>query len=108
VLRVPALAWLLGTGRLFGYHLVYFTAPRLLPRVEARLIINPWPLQIILLTALIPGERLLPRPSGMDPERRRVGGGPLRGPRRVVSPGADGIECGRGCVRVFPGFESLN
>ena len=61
VLRVPALAWLLGVGGFFGYHVVYFTALRLLPPVEALLIINTWPLLIILLTALIPGERLLPR-----------------------------------------------
>ena len=60
-LRVPALAWMIGIGGFFGYHLVYFTALRLLPPVEALLIINTWPLLIILLTALIPGERLLPR-----------------------------------------------
>lgn len=61
MLKVPGLAWALGIGGLFGYHLVYFTALRLLPPVEALLIINTWPLLIILLTALIPGERLLPR-----------------------------------------------
>jgi drug/metabolite transporter (DMT)-like permease len=60
-LRVPAVAWLLGVGGFFGYHLVYFAALRLLPPVEALLIINTWPLLIILLTALLPGERLLPR-----------------------------------------------
>lgn len=60
-LRVPALAWALGVGGFFGYHLVYFSALRLLPPVEALLIINTWPLLIILLTALLPGERLLPR-----------------------------------------------
>ena len=60
-LRVPAVAWALGVGGFFGYHLVYFSALRLLPPVEALLIINTWPLLIILLTALLPGERLLPR-----------------------------------------------
>jgi drug/metabolite transporter (DMT)-like permease len=60
-LRVPAAAWLLGVGGFLGYHLVYFAALRLLPPVEALLIINTWPLLIILLTALLPGERLLPR-----------------------------------------------
>ncbi len=61
VLGVPPVAWLLGVGGFFGYHLVYFAALRLLPPVEALLIINTWPLLIILLTALLPGERLLPR-----------------------------------------------
>lgn len=61
-LRVPAIAWALGVGGFFGYHLVYFSALRLLPPVEALLIINTWPLLIILLTALLPGgESLLPR-----------------------------------------------
>ena len=61
-LKVPTIAWALGVGGFFGYHLVYFTALRLLPPVEALLIINTWPLLIILLTALLPGgERLLPR-----------------------------------------------
>ena len=55
------LAWLIGVGGFFGYHLVYFTALRLLPPVEALLIINTWPLLIILFTAFLPSERLLPR-----------------------------------------------
>ena len=59
--RIPLLAWVIGVGGFFGYHLAYFTAMRLLPPIEALLIINTWPLLIILLTALIPGERLLPR-----------------------------------------------
>lgn len=60
-LAASGLAWLVGVGGFFGYHLVYFAALRLLPPVEALLIINTWPLLIILLTALLPGERLLPR-----------------------------------------------
>ncbi len=60
-LRVPPVAWALGVGGFFGYHLAYFSAMRLLPPVEALLIINTWPLLIILLTALLPSERLLPR-----------------------------------------------
>jgi drug/metabolite transporter (DMT)-like permease len=60
-LRVPLAAWALGLGAFFGYHALYFTALRLLPPVEALLIINLWPLLIVLLSALLPGEPLLPR-----------------------------------------------
>lgn len=59
--RLPAMAWLLGVGAFFGYHAFYFTALQNLPPVEALLIINLWPLLIVLFTALLPGERLLPR-----------------------------------------------
>lgn len=58
--RVPPVAWALGTGAFFGYHALYFTALQALPPVEALLIINLWPLLIVLFTGLLPGERLLP------------------------------------------------
>ena len=60
-LNVPAAAWALGLGAFFGYHALYFATLRLLPPVDALLIINLWPLLIVLLSALLPGERLLPR-----------------------------------------------
>jgi drug/metabolite transporter (DMT)-like permease len=60
-ITVPPAAWLLGVGAYFGYHALYFTSLRLLPPVEALLIINLWPLLIVLLSALLAGERLLPR-----------------------------------------------
>ena len=60
-LRVPAAAWALGLGAFFGYHALYFATLRLLPPVDALLIINLWPLLIVLFSALLPGERLLPR-----------------------------------------------
>ncbi|MFO1038877.1 MAG: DMT family transporter [Geminicoccaceae bacterium] len=60
LLRVPVRAWLLGVGAFFGYHAAYFTALQHLPPIEALLIINLWPLFIVLLTGLLPGERLLP------------------------------------------------
>ena len=55
-LEVPWQAALLGIGSFLCYHVAYFTALRQLPPVEALLIINTWPLLIILLTALLPGE----------------------------------------------------
>lgn len=58
---VPAIAWLLGVGAFFGYHALYFTALQRLPPVDALLIINLWPLLIVLFTGLLPQERLLPQ-----------------------------------------------
>ena len=47
-----------GTIGLFGYHLLYFTAFRLSPSAETGLIAYLWPLFIVLLSGLLPGERL--------------------------------------------------
>ena len=55
-LAMPWRAALLGIGSFFCYHVAYFSALRLLPPVEALLIINTWPLLIILFTAVLPGE----------------------------------------------------
>ena len=47
-----------GTMGLFGYHVLYFTAFRLSPTAETGLIAYLWPLFIVLLSGLLPGERL--------------------------------------------------
>jgi drug/metabolite transporter (DMT)-like permease len=57
-LRQPAVAWITGIGGLFGYHFFYFTALRNAPPVQASLIAYLWPLLIVVLSALLPGERL--------------------------------------------------
>src|SRR5205823_11510003 len=57
-LRQPPEVWALGVGGLFGYHALYFTALRLAPPAEAGLINYLWPLLIVLLSGLLPGERL--------------------------------------------------
>ncbi|MGB8816921.1 MAG: DMT family transporter [Rhizobiaceae bacterium] len=57
-LKVPAMAWLVGVGGLFGYHFVYFTALANAPAVDASLIAYLWPLFIVLGSALMPGETL--------------------------------------------------
>lgn len=54
----PPAVWLLGIVGLFGYHALYFTALDNAPPVEASLIAYLWPLLIVLLSALLPGERL--------------------------------------------------
>jgi drug/metabolite transporter (DMT)-like permease len=58
--RQPALVWLVGVGGLFGYHALYFLALRLAPPAEAGLLNYLWPLLIVLLSSLLPGERLAP------------------------------------------------
>lgn len=57
-LRQPVAAWVIGVAGLFGYHFVYFKAMTLAPAVEVSLLAYLWPLLIVLLSALLPGERL--------------------------------------------------
>jgi drug/metabolite transporter (DMT)-like permease len=56
--RLPLNAWLLGVSGLFGFHFFYFMALRHAPVVDASLISYLWPLLIVLMSALLPGERL--------------------------------------------------
>jgi drug/metabolite transporter (DMT)-like permease len=64
VQRLPLKVWALGIYGLFGYHFAYFMALRLAPPVEASLIAYLWPLLIVLMAALLPGERLGARQVG--------------------------------------------
>lgn len=57
-LRQPLVVWVVGIGGLFGYHALYFLALRLAPPAEAGLLNYLWPLLIVLLSSLLPGERL--------------------------------------------------
>ena len=54
----PAPVFAVGVGGLFGYHALYFAALRLAPPAEASLVAYLWPLLIVLMSALLPGERL--------------------------------------------------
>ncbi len=59
VLRaVPFKVYAFGTLGLFGANLLYFTAMGLAPMAETGLIGYLWPLFIVLLSGLLPGERL--------------------------------------------------
>jgi drug/metabolite transporter (DMT)-like permease len=49
-----------GTLGLFGAHFLYFTAFRMAPLAETGLIAYLWPLLIVLMSGLLPGERLGP------------------------------------------------
>jgi drug/metabolite transporter (DMT)-like permease len=49
-----------GTLGLFGAHFLYFTAFRMAPMAETGLIAYLWPMVIVLLSGLLPGEQLRP------------------------------------------------
>lgn len=55
---VPLRVYVFGTIGLFGYHFLYFSALRLAPPAQAGLIAYLWPLFIVLMSGLLPGERL--------------------------------------------------
>ncbi|PRY24294.1 EamA domain-containing membrane protein RarD [Aliiruegeria haliotis] len=56
--RVGWKVYAFGTIGLFGYHFFYFSALRLAPPAQAGLIAYLWPLLIVLMSGLLPGERL--------------------------------------------------
>lgn len=56
--RVSWKVYAFGTLGLMGYHALYFSALRLAPAAEAGLIAYLWPLMIVLLSGLLPGEKL--------------------------------------------------
>ena len=56
--RISWKVYAFGTVGLFGYHALYFSALRNAPAAEAGLIAYLWPLLIVLLSGLLPGERL--------------------------------------------------
>jgi drug/metabolite transporter (DMT)-like permease len=55
---VPFKAYAFGTVGLFGAHLLYFSAFRMAPMAETGLIAYLWPLLIVLMSGMLPGERL--------------------------------------------------
>ena len=57
-LQQPFVVWLVGVGGLFGYHALYFLALRFAPPAEAGLLNYLWPLLIVLMSSLLPNERL--------------------------------------------------
>jgi drug/metabolite transporter (DMT)-like permease len=61
VRRFMAFPWsvyAIGVMGIFGFHFFYFMGFRLAPAVEANLIVYFWPLLIVVMSALLPGERL--------------------------------------------------
>lgn len=60
-LKQPLAAWAVGIWGIFGFHFFYFQALKGAPPAEANMIIYLWPLLIVLFSAFLPGERLLPQ-----------------------------------------------
>jgi drug/metabolite transporter (DMT)-like permease len=60
LLQVSWKVYAFGASALFGANFLYFTAFRLAPSAETGLIAYLWPLMIVLLSGLLPGERLGP------------------------------------------------
>jgi len=58
LLRIPFKIYLLGAYGLFGYHLFYFLAIKNAPAIEANLLNYLWPLLIVVLSSLLPNEKL--------------------------------------------------
>src|SRR3954462_3910645 len=58
--RQPPVAWAVGVGGLLGSPALSLVALRLAPPAEAGLVNYLWPLLIVLLSSLLPGERLAP------------------------------------------------
>lgn len=112
LLRVPPIAWLLGVGAFFGYHALYFTALQVLPPVEALLIINIWPLLIVLFTGFLPGERLLPGhligvACGLAGAAILVLGRAAPA-TEVTTPAPLGYAAAVGCALIWSGYSVLN
>jgi drug/metabolite transporter (DMT)-like permease len=53
-----ARAWAIGVCGLFGYYLVYYLALQRAPALDVSLLVNLWPLLMVLFTGLLPGHRL--------------------------------------------------
>ena len=56
--KVTLKVYIFGALGLFAYHLLYFSALRLAPAAEAGLIAYLWPLLIVVVSGLLPSERL--------------------------------------------------
>lgn len=107
-LRQPAAPWLLGFSGLFLYHALYFVALKAAPPAAASLVAYLWPLLIVLLSALLPGERL---------RARHVAGAILglagtalllRGGGGSDSSPTLGFAAALGCAFVWSGYSVLN
>lgn len=57
-MRQPISVWMVGVIGLAGYHFAYFFALKNAPPVEASLINYFWPVLIVVMSAMLPGEKL--------------------------------------------------
>jgi drug/metabolite transporter (DMT)-like permease len=111
--QLRAVSWKVyafGTAGLFGYHALYFSALRLAPAAEAGLIAYLWPLLIVLLSGLLPGERL--RAGHILGALLAFGGAALivaRGAGAGTAPEAMlGYALALGCALTWSGYSVLS
>lgn len=111
--QLRAVSWKVyafGTAGLFGYHALYFSALRLAPAAEAGLIAYLWPLLIVLLSGLLPGERL--RSGHVLGAFLAFGGAALivaRGAGTAAGPEAMlGYALALGCAVTWAGYSVLS
>ena len=105
----PPAVWAVGIGGLFGYHFFYFTALRLAPPAEASLIAYLWPLLIVLLSGLLPGERLGPGHL-LGAAAAFLGAGLIvAGPGAAFDPAAaPGYAAAGACALIWSGYSLLS
>lgn len=107
--QVPLHVYAFGTLGLFGYHALYFSALRLAPAAEASLIAYLWPLLIVLMSGLLPGERL--RAGHILGASLGFGGAAL-----IISGGGSGFDpaalngylLAAGCALTWSGYSVLS
>lgn len=98
-----------GTIGLFGYHFLYFTAFRIAPYAQTGLIAYLWPLFIVLLSGLLPGETL--RPLHLIGAALAFGGAALivLGGGMAAGPGAvTGLALAFLCALTWAGYSVLS
>ena len=99
----PWPVWAVGAGGLFGYHALYFAALRAAPPAQASLVAYLWPLLIVLMSALLPGERLHWRHVA-GAALGFAGAALLIGARGTDAPPGIGLLLALGCAFVWSGY----
>lgn len=109
--RLRGISWRVytfGIIGLFGYHALYFTAFRIAPAAETGLMAYLWPLFIVLLAGLLPGEKL--RPLALVGAVVAFAGAALIVLGRDAGGAATGLGLGLGflCALVWAGYSTLS
>lgn len=109
--RLRGISWRVytfGIVGLFGYHALYFTAFRIAPAAETGLMAYLWPLFIVLLAGLLPGEKL--RPLALVGAVVAFAGAALIVLGRDAGGAATGLGLGLGflCALVWAGYSTLS
>lgn len=99
----PWPVWAVGVGGLFGYHALYFAALRAAPPAQASLVAYLWPLLIVLMSAILPGERLRGRHVA-GAALGFAGAALLIGGAGAGAPPGLGLLLALGCAFIWSGY----